>query len=80
MAMTAPPDETAWLLHHVLGFEGMAEADTASVLGEATRMAEGLLGPLDRVGDQTGATWADGVVTPPPGFEAAFREIGRAHV
>ena len=78
MAMTAPPDETAWLLHHVLGFEGMAEADTASVLGEATRMAEGLLGPLDRVGDQTGATWADGVVTPPPGFGAAFRAYAEA--
>ena len=78
MAITAPPDETAWLLHHIIGFNAMDEADTAAILGEAARMAEGVLGPLDKVGDQVGAKWADGVVTPPPGFAEAFRAYAEA--
>ena len=78
MAITAPPDETAWLLHHILGFDEMDEADTAAILGEATKTAEGLLGPLDRIGDQVGARWIDGEVIVPPGFPEAFRAYAEA--
>ncbi|MCW3473791.1 acyl-CoA dehydrogenase family protein [Limobrevibacterium gyesilva] len=76
--MTAPPAETAWLLHHVLGFEAMAEADTAAVLQEATRTAEGVLAPLDRDGDRIGSQFVDGAVVTPPGFHDAYRAYAEA--
>ncbi|MBU6500034.1 MAG: acyl-CoA dehydrogenase family protein [Rhodospirillales bacterium] len=78
MGLTVPPEETAWLLHHVLGFDAMDEADTAAILAESTRTAEGVLAPLDRIGDQVGARLADGVVTAPPGFAEAFRAYAEA--
>ncbi len=73
MSITAPPAETGWLLHHILGFDALAEADTAAVLEEAARAAEGLFAPLDRDGDRIGAQWHDGEVTLPPGFAEAHR-------
>jgi alkylation response protein AidB-like acyl-CoA dehydrogenase len=73
MGITAPPAETAWLLHHVLGFEAVAEADTRAILEEATKLAEGVLAPLDRVGDRVGARFSGGVVTMPDGFAEAYR-------
>jgi alkylation response protein AidB-like acyl-CoA dehydrogenase len=76
MALTIPPEETAWLLHDVLGFAGLDRSDTEAVLQEATRVAEGVLAPLDRIGDETGALWEGGVVTAPPGFAEAFRAYG----
>jgi alkylation response protein AidB-like acyl-CoA dehydrogenase len=72
MTLTAPPAETAWLLHHVLGFDAMDEADTAAVLAEAARFAEGVLAPLDQPGDAEGARWRDGEVLMPAGFADAF--------
>ena len=73
MPISAPPAETAWLLHHVLGFDAMEQADTEAVLAEAARVAEGLIAPLDAPGDQIGATWRDGEVSVPPGFAEAHR-------
>jgi butyryl-CoA dehydrogenase len=73
MAITAPPAETAWLLHNILGFDAVAEADTLAILEEATKIAEGVLAPLDRVGDRTGARFSDGAVTMPDGFAEAYR-------
>jgi alkylation response protein AidB-like acyl-CoA dehydrogenase len=78
MGITAPPAETAWLLHHVLGFDAMAESDTAAILEEATRTAEGVLAPLDRDGDRIGSRLVDGEVVPPPGFPEAFRAYAEA--
>jgi alkylation response protein AidB-like acyl-CoA dehydrogenase len=73
MPIAAPPAETAWLLHHIVGFEAMEQADTEAVLTEATRLAEGVLAPLDMPGDQVGARWHDGEVSMPPGFADAHR-------
>ena len=73
MGITAPPAETAWLLHHVLGFDAMAEADTAAILEQATRTAEGVFAPLDRDGDRIGSRLVNGEVVTPPGFAEAFR-------
>jgi alkylation response protein AidB-like acyl-CoA dehydrogenase len=73
MGITAPPTETAWLLHHILGFDAMGEADAAAILGESTRLAEGVLAPLDREGDLIGAKWTPDGVIAPPGFAEAFR-------
>ena len=78
MGITAPPAETAWLLHNALGFAAQAEADTAAILEEAARMAEGVLAPLDRPGDMAGARWHDGTVTVPEGFAEAHRAFAEA--
>ncbi len=78
MAIAAPPAETAWLLHHVLGFTDMDEADTAAILEEATRTAEGVLAPLDQAGDRIGARLVDGTVVSPPGFAEAFAAYAEA--
>ena len=45
--VTVPPEETAWLLHRVVGFDAIGQDDTAAILEEATRFAEGVLAPLD---------------------------------
>ncbi len=76
--VTAPPAETAWLLHAVLGFDAMDQGDTEAVLTEAARTAEGVFAPLDRIGDTVGARWADGAVTLPAGFAEAHRAYAEA--
>ena len=78
MPITAPPAETAWLLHHILGFNAMAEADTLAILEEATKTAEGLLAPLDWPGDRTGAKLVDGRVILPEGFAEAYKAYAEA--
>jgi alkylation response protein AidB-like acyl-CoA dehydrogenase len=78
MGLTAPPAETAWLLHHVLGFDAMDEAETAAVLEEATKTAEGVLAPLDWPGDRAGAKLIDGRVVLPDGFVEAYRAYAEA--
>ncbi|MCE2999058.1 MAG: acyl-CoA dehydrogenase [Betaproteobacteria bacterium] len=45
------------------------------VLTEAGKFAQGVLDPLNRVGDVEGARWQDGVVTAPPGFAEAYRRF-----
>jgi alkylation response protein AidB-like acyl-CoA dehydrogenase len=78
MTVTIAPEETTWLLHRVLGFDALPEADTQAVLEEATRTAEGLLAPLDRTGDQIGARCEGGVVSVPPGFTEAYHAYTEA--
>ena len=73
MAVTVPPAETAFLLHEILGFDAMDQADTLAVLEEATRTAEGVLAPLDWPGDQHGTRLEAGKIVSPPGFAEAFR-------
>jgi alkylation response protein AidB-like acyl-CoA dehydrogenase len=73
MPVTVPPEETAWLLHNVVGFDAIGQDDTAAILEEATRFAEGVLAPLERSGDSIGSKLVDGVVVTPPGFKEAFQ-------
>ncbi len=44
-----------------------------AVLAEAGRFAAEVLAPLNRVGDQFGTPFKDGVVTTPPGWKEAYR-------
>ncbi len=72
MGITVPPAETAFLLHHVIGFDAMREADTLAVLEESTRLAEGVLAPLDWAGDRAGARLEGDDVVLPAGFAEAY--------
>jgi alkylation response protein AidB-like acyl-CoA dehydrogenase len=73
MSIAVPPTETAWVLHAVIGFDAITQDDIAAILEQATRFAEGVLAPLDRVGDTLGARLVDGAVLTPPGLKDAFR-------
>ena len=48
------------------------------VLEEAGRFVSGVVAPLNRSGDETGARWRDGQVTMPPGFREAYRAFWQA--
>ena len=78
MPIAAPPAETAWLLHNIVGFTEMDEPDIAAILEESTRTAEGILAPLDAPGDRTGAKLVNGAVQMPPGFAEAFHTYAKA--
>jgi acyl-CoA dehydrogenase len=55
------------------GFFGDLDMDDVeAVLAEAGRMAGEVIAPLDRIGDQVGATFKDGVVTTAPGWKQAY--------
>jgi acyl-CoA dehydrogenase len=55
------------------GFFGdLSMDDVDAVLVEAGRMAADIIAPLNRVGDQIGATFKDGVVTTAPGWKEAY--------
>ena len=65
-------------LEGIAALPGCAEVNTElveAVLGEAGRFAQGVLDPLNRVGDVEGARWKDGVVSAPPGFAEAYRRF-----
>lgn len=82
MTYTAPIAEQRFLLKHIVrldelaGHDSFAEATpdlTDAILDGAGAFAAGMFAPLNRVGDEIGARWADGVVTMPPGFREAYR-------
>jgi alkylation response protein AidB-like acyl-CoA dehydrogenase len=78
----APVEDALFLLNDVLGFErhgnlpGFADASPdvlEAILGEAAKLSEEVLQPLNLSGDQEGCTrHADGRVTTPKGFKEAF--------
>ena len=80
----APVDDTLFILNEVLGIErysnlegfGDASPDVVeAIVREAARFSEEVLFPLNQVGDQEGCTrHADGTVTTPKGFKAAYKQ------
>jgi alkylation response protein AidB-like acyl-CoA dehydrogenase len=55
------------------GFFGdLTMDDVDAVLAEAGRVAAEVIAPLNRVGDQAGASFKDGVVTTAPGWKQAY--------
>jgi alkylation response protein AidB-like acyl-CoA dehydrogenase len=55
------------------GFEEAGPSMAAAVLAECARFSEGVVAPLNVVGDKRPSTFADGRVTTTPGFKEAFR-------
>ncbi|BAN48691.1 acyl-CoA dehydrogenase C-terminal domain-containing protein [Metapseudomonas resinovorans] len=46
-----------------------------AILGEAGKFAEGVLSPLNQVGDREGARWHDGEVSTAKGWQAAYGQF-----
>jgi len=84
MAYRAPVTEITFLLENVLGGAKLGEttlfADAtletaAAIFDEAAKLAEGVLAPLNRVGDEQGAKLENGVVRCSPGFKEAYQAL-----
>jgi alkylation response protein AidB-like acyl-CoA dehydrogenase len=82
MTWRAPVRELSFALEDVAGVRALEETGAypgfdgetiAAVLAAGATLAEDVLAPLNRAGDETGATFADGAVRAPPGFAAAYR-------
>jgi acyl-CoA dehydrogenase len=81
----APVEEVNFLLNDVFqidrydnlpGFTDASADVREAILGEAAKLAEEVLQPLNRVGDLEGCKRsADGSVTTPKGFKEAFRQV-----
>src|SRR5919112_1904046 len=81
----APVEDTLFLLNDVFQMEkygnlpGFSDASpdvVEAVLGEAAKLSEEVLTPLNKVGDHEGCTrHGDGSVTTPTGFKNAFKQI-----
>jgi alkylation response protein AidB-like acyl-CoA dehydrogenase len=57
------------------GFEEATPDTIETVLEEGAKLCEGELLPLNRIGDETGCTYENGVVRTPPGFKEAYRSF-----
>ncbi len=78
----APIEDSLFILNDVLniarynnlpGFEDATPDTVEAILGEAGKMAEEVLQPLNEVGDTQGCTWhEDHTVTTPNGFKEAY--------
>ena len=80
---SAPVKDMQFLLHDVLkiseadipGYADLDRGFTQAVLQEAAKVAQGILAPLNAVGDKEGCVLENGVVRTPSGFKAAFEAM-----
>jgi acyl-CoA dehydrogenase len=79
----APVADMLFTLRHVAGLDrliadglapGLEEDMSPAILEEAAKFAGERLAPLNRIGDQRGTSFRDGVVTTAPGFREAYRD------
>jgi len=65
-------------LEQVAALPGYEEATTdvvEAILDESAKFTGGVLDPLNRIGDEEGAKWADKAVTMPRGFKEAYAQF-----
>ena len=81
MTFRAPVDDLLFVMTHGAGlgkgleegvYQDLADGFAATLLGEAGKFAEQVLAPINRAGDQQGASLANGVVTTSPGWTRAY--------
>jgi hypothetical protein len=86
MTYRAPVEDYNFLFEHVVGlealratprFEDATQDMTRAILGEAGKMCEEVLAPLQRVGDKHPAQLENGVVRTSPGFSAGYDAIAQ---
>src|SRR5690349_15826692 len=87
MTYRAPVADIFFTMRHVAGLD-QAIADglygdltpdlVHAILEEAGKFAEEQIAPLNRVGDQHGAVFRDGMVTMPPGFREVYQAWSEA--
>ncbi len=79
---SAPVDDMRFVLNELLGAESLSELPgyeeatpdlVDAVLGEAGKLCEEVLLPLNRSGDEEGCTYENGVVRLPSGFKEAYQ-------
>lgn len=84
MIYNAPVKDMLFLVDELIGIEniralsGHEDFDRdilEAVLEEAGKFCSTELLPINREGDEHGAVFADGAVTTPPGFKAAYRKM-----
>ncbi len=78
----APLSDYLFLLEHVLDYEGSIASLPAyeeapldvvrAVLEEGSKIAQDVLAPINRSGDEEGCQWQDGRVATPEGFAEAY--------
>ncbi len=84
MPFQAPVRDLLFALTEIVGVEQLAQTEAyadldretlAAVLEAAGALSNNVLAPLNRTGDQKGATYANGKVTAAPGFPAAYKQF-----
>jgi alkylation response protein AidB-like acyl-CoA dehydrogenase len=83
-----PLDDIHFILHDVLkvpehlqALNAFADSDAdlmRQVVDEAGKFVAQVVAPLQEIGDTVGCQWADGQVTSPPGFQAAYQAFWQA--
>ncbi len=84
---SAPIRDMQFVMRELAGFDEVAQlpgneevsADLVdAILEEADKFANGVLAPLNRIGDQEGARWHDGEVSTAPGWKDAYKQFADA--
>ena len=84
MSFRYPTSDYRFILDEVAGFSDVAGTETFSeatpdlvdaILGEAGRLCDTVIAPLNPAGDASGAVLENGVVRTSPGFAEGFRAI-----
>ncbi|MGE8376194.1 MAG: acyl-CoA dehydrogenase N-terminal domain-containing protein, partial [Diaphorobacter nitroreducens] len=84
MSYTAPVKDMLFAIEHLAridqvaqipGFEDAGLDTAAAVLEECAKFNEGVVAPLNVVGDEKPSWFKDGAVTTTPGFKEAFSQF-----